>query len=111
MARGLPCYLERGSMAGRNGTPVEYAGFHIGRTNEELQKLSDASEIKDLDERRRALGAAYGYPETALSVKPEEQIKWYDFPDEMVFRKELHLPTFFMSKDHWQEEIPTVKEW
>jgi hypothetical protein len=111
IARGLPCDLVRGSMAGRSGTPVEYAIFELGRTNEELQRLSDASEIKDLDERRRALGAAYGYPETALSVKPEERMQWYDFPDDMVFRKELHLPTFFMSKEHWPEEIQTVKEW
>jgi hypothetical protein len=111
MARGLPCDLERGSMEGRSGTPIEYAIFYIGRSNEELQRLSDASEIKDLDERRRALGAAYGYPETALSVKPEERMQWYDFPDDMVFRKELHLPTFFMSKEHWPEEIQTVKEW
>jgi hypothetical protein len=111
MARGLPCDLERGSVAGRNGTPVEYASFNIGRTREELQKLSDASKIKDVEKRRRALGAAYGYPETTLDVKPEERMHWYDFPDDMVFSKELHLPHFFMSKDHWREEITTVKEW
>jgi hypothetical protein len=111
MARGLPCNLERGSMAGRNGTPVEYASFEIGRNDEELQKLSEASEIKDLDERRLALGVAYGYPETALDVKPEERMQWYDFPDDMVFRKDLHLQHFMMSRDHWREEIQTVKEW
>jgi hypothetical protein len=110
-ARGLPWDVLRGSVEGRSGTPVEFAEFLIGRTNEELQQLSDANEIKDLDERRRALGAAFGFPETALDVKPEERMQWYEFPDDMVFSKELHLPHFFMSKEHWREEITTVKEW
>jgi hypothetical protein len=111
MNRGLPWDVLQGSVEGRNGTPVECAEFLIGRTDGELQRLSDASEIKNLDERRRALGAAFGYPETAVSVKPEERMRWYDFPDDMVFRKDLHLQHFMMSKDHWREEIATVKEW
>jgi hypothetical protein len=111
MDRGLPWDVLRGSVAGRNGTPVEFAEFLIGRTDEELHRLSEASEIKDSDERRRALGAAFGYPQTVLDVKPEEEMQWYDFPDDMVFSKELHLPTFMMSKEHWIEEIPTVEKW
>jgi hypothetical protein len=111
IARGLPYNLERGSVAGRNGTPVEYAEFEIGRTNEELQKLTDAKKIKDSDERRRVFGATFGYPETALSVKPGERMQWYDFPDDMVFNKEVHFPAFMMSKEHWREEFATVKEW
>jgi hypothetical protein len=110
-ARGLPYALMRGSVEGQSGTPVENASFVIGRTNEELKKLSDAYEIKDFDEQARAFGAAFGYPETVRNFIAEEEMEWYDFPDNIVLSKELHLMSFRMTKEHWREEIATLKEW
>jgi len=110
-ARGLSFHTERKTVEGRDGNPVERVGFSVGRSEEELQKFTDADQIEDYDERMVAYGRALGYPETAVEAKPDELIKWYELPDNVVFNEEVHSSPFGMSREHWQEEIETAREW
>jgi len=109
--RGLSFDPNRGTIEGRDGTPIEFVEFAIGRSKDELQKAIDARKINNYDERQIAYGNAYGYPETAVQAKPDEIINWYELPDDIMFNEEIDSSPFTMSKENWNEEIEVARDW
>lgn len=99
------------------GVELKRYTFLIAKKEEVLEALKKAFELKD----HETMGRLFGYPETAVEAFVKGEIIsdyskwWWSLPEEK--RKDLekegimNLLNFSLSKEHWEEELETLRRW
>ncbi len=94
-------------------TDMESIRFFIAQNEDTKEELLNAADLRFSKERDRAIGKMYGIPETAIDafIKGRDYVAGReDMPEEIRNSKELRIASFLPSKEHWQEELESVRE-
>lgn len=88
---------------------VERAIYYVARDRKEIGRLIEATEKGD----DRAMGEIYGFPGTCIDAyaKKGEFIKVSELPEEVRGMAETAFANFRLSRDHWKDEMETLKKW
>jgi hypothetical protein len=90
---------------------MEATEFSIAKDEHSKEELAIASVISDQHQYEQAMGKAYGIPETAIKAFIDSTcVDRKTLPEEVQNSKELRLANFIPSKDHWTEELQSMKE-
>jgi hypothetical protein len=94
-------------------TNMESVSFFIAQNETTKEEILKATAIDDQRERQEAMGRGFGIPQTAIDAF--QKGKGYvatrgDLPEEIWNSKEMRLASFLPSKDHWREELETIRE-
>lgn len=97
----------RGGVRGDFKPTAKVCNFHISRDKAALERLNHAHSKSEL-------GLALGYPTTAVEAYLKGQeflIKEQDLPFDIRSSEVMDFLFFRLSKEHWAEELETVKRW
>jgi hypothetical protein len=92
---------------------VESVSYFIAQNEAAKDEIVAAADIRDPKKRAQIMGKTYGIPQTAIDAfgKGKRYVaSREDLPEEIWNSKELRLANFLPSKDHWQDELETMRE-
>jgi hypothetical protein len=90
--------------------PYDIAFFEVGKDEEALQQLHEANNEQTAVEKHMKLGKAYGYPETMIEAYTTGRLmKKNELPEDLKNDPVVKFVNFYLSKDHWEEELEWVR--
>jgi hypothetical protein len=94
-------------------TDMESVHFFIAKNEDMKNELVKIADMPVGYARDREIAKMYGFPESAVDAfthKKGEIARSEDLPEEMWNSRERRFASFLPSKEHWREELDTVRE-